>query len=801
MIIIEDLKSITLDEVKRIVDHKESFARIKTTDVDFVGLKKLLLAGLGSLNEIWFEKVLPYAADIVIENAIKDVLANESLHLPELVKDKVEISKYLREQGQLRKPLWVYSRLLNGIFHAYPLEDTISITELGLGWDARKQEAEPDLCKNIIKAIFQDGEPVVLSVDLFNASAVGEYQALWRSILERASANESQEIIIREMELGRFLYGVQGDEESFETLLFMLLEEAGLLEGAEFVDEEQADGIVERVFRIGANAHEVGHTQLFFQGFAVGSEIKAPFSRQYEREMKGTFRGDQDELANYTGVRAFWMKRPGKYDLGDINFDLTSSKYDDEHMFRQKRYDLLGAGGFGEVYSDTTTGHALKMFTSPEMWIADDLAVNELVICSQLNVMKSECIPAYYGLRTVKNDMTVVLEMELALCDLSDFCEFPEHNKFFGGIPASGDRRKTHWKIFRQMFVALAFLQSENVQVIHNDIKPSNFLVYIDGNGDFRVKLHDFGLSVPVLTRSLTHVNVEHIQHEQELYTDGYKAPEVTLHISDSSTAMLIASKAPSRCLYAADTWAAAMTMLEIWHRNSHISIDRRFDVGGAGLFGGFSLDDTSIRHSIYFLGAMSPQMKKTRYESRLPKASKDAIVGEKEAMKTLSSIQMETTAPVEGVIHKYVDMFKPNLLHMMLGYDWTMRPLANEILGVIGLPDHPIEANIDLRSIELSPALLRLYTDKEKERDKLYDEISVKELEALTTEYFKAKDEALARKRKTEFNETYRDMARQELEKNKAIVQELEEELERSTVKKTKQSPATFRKSSTKTK
>jgi len=90
-------------------------------------------------------------------------------------------------------------------------------------------------------------------------------------------------------------------------------------------------------------------------------------------------------------------------------------------------------------------------------------------------------------------------------------------------IPIIG--RYIRCQFLLEIISAINYLHTQNVPIIHRDIKMSNILIKIGEGGQF-IKLCDFGLSTHH-KRELMNGSFKSQSHSRSIGTPGYMAPEV----------------------------------------------------------------------------------------------------------------------------------------------------------------------------------------------------------------------------------------------------------------------------------
>lgn len=206
----------------------------------------------------------------------------------------------------------------------------------------------------------------------------------------------------------------------------------------------------------------------------------------------------------------------------------------------------LGSGTFGcvEQWFIGNENVALKKYEMRDIGLNYD-CVREICILKSLkgnkNIIKCGQIftdDILFPEREIDNEDneetdSIHLELELFDCDLSTFCRQTDFNQ----------RIKVAEKFLNDISNALFVLH--HYGLIHRDIKPENILVKgIDNFEDIEFCLSDFGGCRPLPNSDIERDN---LGISKEVYTNGYRSPEVVNNLKYS---------------FSADVYALGMTLL-----------------------------------------------------------------------------------------------------------------------------------------------------------------------------------------------------------------------------------------------
>ena len=796
---IENSEDVTMSLVKRLVDQEVTFVTVGNVNDDplLQGLQLLLLAGVGSLDEIIINEPVPLSLERDIENMITYVCHKDFMRNYPYT-DKLNIEAYQSAAGRPIRPLiWYYSRILNGIYRVKGAPKAINIKTLASGLATSLNAHIPRMIDTTLDRVFQNATErqeryVTFEVERFDSQAVGEYVSLWIHIFITARHAYEQwgsfsGIRIRKMDLfTRFIdqNTIAAEEENFRLLMESIL---NVLDSDKPVIWQRpvfhttASGL--RIWKLDMTEPEseemdvgrtLAKTKVDFQGFEPPiQDIDIPDDYLFALQVTG--RDSSIKNHENRGVYIWWMQS-GRITIDDIDLPLTSRIDVGLVNFEvdTKRYRLLGQGSYGKVYLDKTdqTVHKVFLTDKTNMWFYQQSVMNELFINSYL-VHKSKTqasnlpdqVLRPHHLYAIHNDHMITMAMPVALCSLYDFVTGSKgiYSMYFK------EEAATRYHIIRQLASAMAYLQLPSVGVVHNDIKPHNFLIVRDGLSlEFTVKINDFGLAVipridelyenPSLLAKRIGYDMDDVQTQQ------YRSPEAAMHIVDSHPAIVVEKKEADRCLYAADMWAIAVTMIEVMGGFQNI-------VYGASYLkiatDNWSNETKHIADLFCFSGKMDKETFSTRYDiatSNCPDAN--GVVLQNKLVTLYRSIGVSVDAS-QSQLTPELDRYVPNrpannLVDLMLSYDWTSRPLASELMEVLGSPLSSMPAIIPkIGDILLTPRLLQLKTQRAEKRMQEHQLVAQVEadkaalLEALKTPSID-EDKEVSRRAQSEFSRVY---------------------------------------------
>ncbi|CAF3226031.1 unnamed protein product [Rotaria socialis] len=201
--------------------------------------------------------------------------------------------------------------------------------------------------------------------------------------------------------------------------------------------------------------------------------------------------------------------------------------------------DFISQGGFGEVYRARTRNKnrvvAIKIMKNmPDIREEIQNEINFLRLIKKVPI-ENHPIINYYGSQFTKENIHIA--MELASCDLVAFwsahmTHLDPENRFLLGIT-----------VIVYVLRALTFL--EQLNIIHGDIKPQNFVI-VSHNDSFYVKLIDFG-TVEKMDTSRAQITVD----ATKAHTIFFASPEFLRRDSNHVIARHLHKKS--------DAWAAGV--------------------------------------------------------------------------------------------------------------------------------------------------------------------------------------------------------------------------------------------------
>ena len=200
------------------------------------------------------------------------------------------------------------------------------------------------------------------------------------------------------------------------------------------------------------------------------------------------------------------------------------SKLENLDPKKVKNEEKIGEGTFGQVFKADYEGKMIAMKKMILHWTS----IKEMLIqvkTNSPNLMSAKMIGLTWDTNhVIRSEITIAM----------DLCDGSLHDLIVKKIPACDDNQDWKLEIIKQLGQALHQLHS--IPVIHQDIKPENFLLL--GN---IVKLTDFGLSDFGTSSAVANG------------TPGYMAPEV---IESKKSGLPFTNKA--------DMWSLGSTVYEV---------------------------------------------------------------------------------------------------------------------------------------------------------------------------------------------------------------------------------------------
>ena len=200
------------------------------------------------------------------------------------------------------------------------------------------------------------------------------------------------------------------------------------------------------------------------------------------------------------------------------------SKLENLDPKKVKNEEKIGEGTFGQVFKANYEGKMIAMKKMILHWTS----IKEMLIqvkTNSPNLMSAKMIGLTWDInQVIKSEITIAMEL----------CDGSLHDLIVKKIPVCDDNQDWKLEIIKQLGQALHQLHS--IPVIHQDIKPENFLLL--GN---IVKLTDFGLSDFGTSSAVANG------------TPGYMAPEV---IESKKSGLRFTNKA--------DMWSLGSTVYEV---------------------------------------------------------------------------------------------------------------------------------------------------------------------------------------------------------------------------------------------
>ncbi|KAJ9485888.1 hypothetical protein VN97_g7463 [Penicillium thymicola] len=204
-----------------------------------------------------------------------------------------------------------------------------------------------------------------------------------------------------------------------------------------------------------------------------------------------------------------------------IRQQMEMTKEDSRLDFNPKCAEIVGHGGFGEVFKEpgiivgvgkpwVAVKRIFKRQT-PSFAIEKDSIVREIVIAAELMKEQSQHFVEFFGWS--EDDFYVYLAMEyVELGDLESSL----------GSPWSEEDTKL---VVRQLLEGLARMHRQHIA--HRDLRPQN--IFLICRGPPCAKIGDFGISKRVPANSST-------KYDTQYRTGGYCAPEVTKNKTEQYT-------------------------------------------------------------------------------------------------------------------------------------------------------------------------------------------------------------------------------------------------------------------------
>ena len=201
-----------------------------------------------------------------------------------------------------------------------------------------------------------------------------------------------------------------------------------------------------------------------------------------------------------------------------------SSKLENLDYQKVKNEEKIGEGTFGQVFKAEYEGKMIAMKKMKLHWTS----LKEMLIQVKMNspnLMSDKMIGLKWDTNNViRSEITIAMEL----------CNGSLHDLIVKKIEACDDNQDWKLQVIKQL--GQAMYQLHSIPIIHQDIKPENFLIL--GN---LVKLTDFGLSDFGTSSAVANG------------TPGYKAPEV---IELKKTGVPFTNKA--------DMWSLGATVYEV---------------------------------------------------------------------------------------------------------------------------------------------------------------------------------------------------------------------------------------------
>jgi len=253
---------------------------------------------------------------------------------------------------------------------------------------------------------------------------------------------------------------------------------------------------------------------------------------------------------------------------------------DDVQCDRNDTTQFIASGGFADIFRGTVDGYipvAVKYAKPLGKVSLLDSGEEEPIEKHYESLLKEATImwnlsanPNVTKVFGVMNDPTTnvcnVLVMELAVCTLNEVLFIAGTNHAKLPIPTMGCITTLLLDCAR----GIDFLHANNV--VHNDIKPDNMLIYADGT----LKLTDFGLATDASDAATHHADHAHHTHHTNRHTTHNKYNHTDIDTEPATSAPAVLCKgnaiyqapemfiAPPRCTTASDIYAFGIVLNEV---------------------------------------------------------------------------------------------------------------------------------------------------------------------------------------------------------------------------------------------
>ncbi|KAL4478528.1 hypothetical protein ABPG74_006763 [Tetrahymena malaccensis] len=185
-----------------------------------------------------------------------------------------------------------------------------------------------------------------------------------------------------------------------------------------------------------------------------------------------------------------------------------------EKLFDNKDYNrsfqIIGTGCYGIVLATKNVKRLEDVVLKIQIVEDYQQIENEIKIMKQVQMSLIVELYNHYFIKGQNNKTYVVYEFERCSCSLKEYLEMQK-------IDGGEINENVKLQICHQIIGAVSYMHSFNI--IHNDLKPDNFLVLIKDN-EIAVKLCDFGLSIQLIGN-------QPFITEKSIGTLLFQAPEV----------------------------------------------------------------------------------------------------------------------------------------------------------------------------------------------------------------------------------------------------------------------------------
>lgn len=195
----------------------------------------------------------------------------------------------------------------------------------------------------------------------------------------------------------------------------------------------------------------------------------------------------------------FLDEKPGVEDVKSILFVDTRNqkilKYSNNLTFILFLDEKLGKGAYGEVYKGCTNMNEKEIYAIKEICIPSKYSDNYKIITTtarnEINILKSlnhEHVVKY--IESFENAQHIYLVME--------FCNDGNLENY---IKSNDLSEKDVISLFKQIVAGFRYLHEK--EVLHRDVKPSNFLL-----DNMKIKISDFGFARVILNEAFTQSHI-----------------------------------------------------------------------------------------------------------------------------------------------------------------------------------------------------------------------------------------------------------------------------------------------------